>query len=152
MHYGDDLHWVGDDFGVLEWTLTGTAQSGQPIEVRGVDLLEFVQGKIILKDSSGKSLRDKPAKRQSSVPPNLYRMMIMDQTTPQTIDEYIAGFPQMSSEAGKDQDDHQKCSPRRRATIKYRIAASHPEWESGQFCRLQEAYRGLPGSNRRCRS
>lgn len=56
VHYGDDLHWVGDDFGVSEWTLTGTAQSGQPIEVRGVDLLEFVQGKIIRKDSFWKIL------------------------------------------------------------------------------------------------
>lgn len=52
VHYGDDKHWVcGDEFGVSEWTLTGTSTSGQRIEVRGVDLLEFSQGKITRKDS-----------------------------------------------------------------------------------------------------
>lgn len=51
VHYGEDKHWVGGDFGVSEWTLTGTALSGKRIEVRGVDLLEFVQGKITRKDS-----------------------------------------------------------------------------------------------------
>ena len=58
VHYGDDRHWVcGDDFGVSEWTLTGTMRSGQPVEVRGVDLLEFDQaGKIIRKDSFWKIL------------------------------------------------------------------------------------------------
>lgn len=57
VHYGDDQHWVcGGDFGVSEWTLTGTALSGQAIEVRGVDLLEFAEGKIIRKDSFWKIL------------------------------------------------------------------------------------------------
>jgi len=51
VHYGDDQHWICGDFGVSEWTLTGTTTSGQHIEVRGVDLLEFAQGKIIRKDS-----------------------------------------------------------------------------------------------------
>lgn len=51
VHYGDDQHWVCGDFGVSEWTLTGTSASGGKIEVRGVDLLEFVEGKIIRKDS-----------------------------------------------------------------------------------------------------
>ncbi len=51
VHYGNDQHWAGDNFGVSEWTLTGTSTSGKPIEVRGVDLLEFSQGKIIRKDS-----------------------------------------------------------------------------------------------------
>ncbi len=52
VHYGDDRHWVcGDKFGVSEWTLTGASTSGQRIEVRGVDLLEFAQGKITRKDS-----------------------------------------------------------------------------------------------------
>jgi len=51
VHYGDDRHWACGDFGVSEWTLTGTSVSGQQIEVRGVDLLEFDQGKIIRKDS-----------------------------------------------------------------------------------------------------
>jgi ketosteroid isomerase-like protein len=56
VHYGDDQHWLCGDFGVSEWTLTGTSTSGQRIEVRGVDLLEFAQGKIIRKDSFWKIL------------------------------------------------------------------------------------------------
>ena len=57
VHYGDDQHWIcSDDFGVSEWTLTGTTTAGQYIEVRGVDLLEFAQGKIIRKDSFWKIL------------------------------------------------------------------------------------------------
>ena len=53
VHYGDDRHWVcGDGVGVSEWTLTGTSISGERIEVRGLDLLEFdEQGKISRKDS-----------------------------------------------------------------------------------------------------
>jgi ketosteroid isomerase-like protein len=51
VHYADDSHWVCGDLGVSEWTVTGTASSGERIEVRGVDLLEFRQGKIIRKDS-----------------------------------------------------------------------------------------------------
>ena len=52
VHYGEDRHWAcGDEFGVSEWTLTGTSASGQKIEVRGVDLLEFAGGKITRKDS-----------------------------------------------------------------------------------------------------
>ena len=56
VHYGDDQHWVCGNIGVSEWTLTGTSVSGQRIEVRGVDLLEFEQGKIIRKDSFWKIL------------------------------------------------------------------------------------------------
>jgi steroid delta-isomerase-like uncharacterized protein len=51
VHYGDDRHWVGDDFGVSEWTLTGTTVSGKRIEVRGLDFLEFAHGKVTRKDS-----------------------------------------------------------------------------------------------------
>lgn len=56
VHYAEDQHWICGDLGVSEWTLTGTAQSGQEIEVRGVDLLEFTGGKIIRKDSFWKIL------------------------------------------------------------------------------------------------
>ena len=51
VHYGEDKHWVCGDFGVSEWTLTGTTTAGKTIAVRGVDLLEFVDGKIIRKDA-----------------------------------------------------------------------------------------------------
>jgi steroid delta-isomerase-like uncharacterized protein len=56
VHYGEDRHWVCGDFGVSEWTLTGTSVSGKKIEVRGVDLLEFAEGKITRKDSFWKIL------------------------------------------------------------------------------------------------
>jgi ketosteroid isomerase-like protein len=56
VHYGDDRHWTCGDFGVSEWTLTGTSTTGQQIEVRGVDLLEFSEGKITRKDSFWKIL------------------------------------------------------------------------------------------------
>ena len=51
VHYGDDRHWVCGDLGVSEWTVTGTTRSGARVKARGVDLLEFRQGKITRKDS-----------------------------------------------------------------------------------------------------
>jgi ketosteroid isomerase-like protein len=51
VHYGDDAHWVAGDLGVSTWLLTGTARTGDPIRVRGVDLLEFRDGRIVRKDS-----------------------------------------------------------------------------------------------------
>jgi ketosteroid isomerase-like protein len=56
VHYGEDRHWVCGDFAVSEWTLTGTSVLGKKIEVRGVDLLEFAEGKITRKDSFWKIL------------------------------------------------------------------------------------------------
>jgi len=56
VHYGEDRHWACGDLGVSEWTLTGTSLSGQRIEVRGVDLIEMAEGKIIRKDSFWKIL------------------------------------------------------------------------------------------------
>src|SRR5215213_10406305 len=35
VHYGEDQHWVGDDFGVSEWTLTGTYVSGKSWKCEG---------------------------------------------------------------------------------------------------------------------
>jgi ketosteroid isomerase-like protein len=51
VHYGDDRHWVCGDFGVSEWTLTGTTRDGQRLEVRGCDHWTFRDGKIVKKDS-----------------------------------------------------------------------------------------------------
>ena len=51
VHYGDDRHWAGENFGISEWTLTGTTTAGKQLSVRGVDLLEFADGKITRKDS-----------------------------------------------------------------------------------------------------
>jgi steroid delta-isomerase-like uncharacterized protein len=51
VHYGEDRHWVAGDRGVSEWTLTGTTTSGVSLKVRGCDLWEFRNGKVIRKDS-----------------------------------------------------------------------------------------------------
>ncbi len=51
VYYGDDEHWVAGNRGVSEWTLTGTTVSGAAVEVRGCDLWEFLNGKIVRKNS-----------------------------------------------------------------------------------------------------
>jgi len=51
VHYGGDEHWVSGNHGVSRWTLTGTTRDGKMINVRGCDLLEFRDGKIVRKDS-----------------------------------------------------------------------------------------------------
>ncbi len=51
IHYGDDRHFVCGSRGASEWTIRGTQANGEPIEVRGCDLFEFVDGKISRKDS-----------------------------------------------------------------------------------------------------
>lgn len=51
VHYGDVHNWVSGNHGVSQWTLTGTTKDGKKIMVRGCDLLEFRNGKIIRKDS-----------------------------------------------------------------------------------------------------
>ena len=56
IHYGDDRHWTSGDRGVSEWTIRGTQASGERIEVRGCDLLEFRDGLISRKDSFWKIL------------------------------------------------------------------------------------------------
>lgn len=60
VHYGDDRHFVSKsgDRGVSEWLLTGTATTGERVEVRGCDLFEFAEdGKIRVKDSYWKIVR-----------------------------------------------------------------------------------------------
>ena len=48
---------IANDAATLPASLTGVHQpTGQQIEVRGVDLLEFAQGKVIRKDSFWKIL------------------------------------------------------------------------------------------------
>jgi len=53
VHYGDDRHWISTDGsqGVSEWTLSGTTTAGVKLNVRGCDLWEFRNGKIIRKNS-----------------------------------------------------------------------------------------------------
>lgn len=51
IHYGKDRHWVSGERGVSQWTITGTDTSGAEVEVRGCDLFELRDGKIVRKDS-----------------------------------------------------------------------------------------------------
>jgi ketosteroid isomerase-like protein len=51
VHYGDGRHWVAGNRGCSEWLLTGTTTDGQEVEVRGCDLFEFRDDKIVRKDS-----------------------------------------------------------------------------------------------------
>jgi ketosteroid isomerase-like protein len=51
VHYSDDRHWMSGDRGVSEWLLTGTSPDGRAVRVRGCDLWEFRDGKVIRKDS-----------------------------------------------------------------------------------------------------
>lgn len=51
VHYGEDRHWVVGNLGVSTWLLNGTTEAGELLCVRGVDLLEFRNGKILKKDS-----------------------------------------------------------------------------------------------------
>lgn len=53
VHYGEDIHWISEDGrkGVSEWTLSGTTNAGIKLKVRGCDLWEFQNGKIIKKNS-----------------------------------------------------------------------------------------------------
>ena len=52
-HFGGDTHWLSADGerGVSEWTLSGTNPDGSKINVRGCDLFQMREGKIVLKDS-----------------------------------------------------------------------------------------------------
>jgi steroid delta-isomerase-like uncharacterized protein len=51
VHYGEDRHWACEERGVSEWTLTGTTTGGVRLKVRGCDLWEFRNGKVLRKDS-----------------------------------------------------------------------------------------------------
>ena len=42
---------VSGSRGASEWTLTGTTTAGERIEVRGCDLWEFADGRVVRKDS-----------------------------------------------------------------------------------------------------
>lgn len=55
-------HFVHGDFGVSEWTFTGTAADGSRVETDGVDLFRFSGGKIQLKNAFRKTRPNLPAK------------------------------------------------------------------------------------------
>ena len=70
VHYGDDNHWMSADGtnGVSEWTLTGSTTAGQRVKVRGCDLWEFRDGKVIRKNSYWKIVE--PAAKYSHASSN----------------------------------------------------------------------------------
>jgi ketosteroid isomerase-like protein len=51
VHYGDDAHWVHGDHAVSTWLLTGTTTGGRRLDVRGCDLFDLREGRIVRKDS-----------------------------------------------------------------------------------------------------
>lgn len=54
-------HFVQGDFGTSQWTFTGTAADGSRIEVDGIDVFTFKDGKIHLKNVFRKSRPNLPA-------------------------------------------------------------------------------------------
>ena len=56
-------HRVDGDFGLSEWTFTGTAADGTRIETDGVDLFTFKDGKILRKNVFRKTRPNLPAAR-----------------------------------------------------------------------------------------
>jgi ketosteroid isomerase-like protein len=57
----NDRHFVQGDFGVSEWTFTGTSQDGTRVEADGVDIFTFKNGKIQLKNAFRKNRPNLPA-------------------------------------------------------------------------------------------
>jgi ketosteroid isomerase-like protein len=57
----NDQHVVQGDFGVSQWTFTGTAADGSRIETDGVDVFTFKNGKIQLKNAFRKARPNLPA-------------------------------------------------------------------------------------------
>jgi ketosteroid isomerase-like protein len=55
-------HVVHGDFGVSQWTFTGTAADGSHIETDGVDLFTFKDGKILVKNAFRKARPNLPAR------------------------------------------------------------------------------------------
>ncbi|WP_198970543.1 nuclear transport factor 2 family protein [Xylophilus sp. ASV27] len=56
-------HFVQGDFGTSQWTFTGTAADGGRIEVDGIDVFTFKDGKIALKNVFRKVRPNLPAAR-----------------------------------------------------------------------------------------
>lgn len=48
-HWGNGRHFVAGDFGVSQWTFSGTREDGARIEADGCDLFTFRDGKIVVK-------------------------------------------------------------------------------------------------------
>jgi steroid delta-isomerase-like uncharacterized protein len=55
-------HFVAGDRGVSEWLFTGTAADGTRVEVNGLDLFTFRDGRILIKNSFRKERPRLPAR------------------------------------------------------------------------------------------
>ena len=56
-------HFVHGEFGVSQWTFTGTAPDGSRIETDGVDVFSFKDGRILVKNAFRKTRPNLPATR-----------------------------------------------------------------------------------------
>ncbi|HEY8709113.1 MAG TPA: nuclear transport factor 2 family protein [Burkholderiaceae bacterium] len=59
--WSNGKHFVQGDFGVSQWTFTGTAADGSRVETDGVDVFVFRNGKIELKNAFRKVRPNLPA-------------------------------------------------------------------------------------------
>lgn len=59
--WSNGKHFVHGDFGVSQWTFTGTAADGSRVETDGVDVFVFRDGKIELKSAFRKVRPNLPA-------------------------------------------------------------------------------------------
>ena len=59
--WSNGKHFVHGDFGVSQWTFTGTAADGSRVETDGVDVFVFRDGKIELKNAFRKVRPNLPA-------------------------------------------------------------------------------------------
>lgn len=55
------VHFVQGEFGISQWTFTGTAADGSRIETDGIDVFTFKNGKIALKNVFRKARPNLPA-------------------------------------------------------------------------------------------
>jgi len=62
-HWSNGVHFVQGDFGVSQWTFTGTAADGSRVETDGVDIFTFKNGKITVKNAFRKARPNIPASK-----------------------------------------------------------------------------------------
>lgn len=66
---GGRHHVLAPDYGVSQWTLTGTLADGRRLEVNGCDFLKVRDGKIVRKDSYRKNRPPLPGSGEGTTEP-----------------------------------------------------------------------------------
>ena len=61
IQFRDARRWVCGHRGVAEWTCTATTPKGRALVVRGCDLFEFRDGKVVRKDTYFKQVLHQPS-------------------------------------------------------------------------------------------